>query len=159
MCTVVWKSMVLSASIRAVSEYILNLHNKTGILEYFLFLVGMLQVKMKFRLKFFNPSWFFKYYLCLLALILMIITAILRIINLNLFLTLTDICKPLKKCNLATYVNNIRQKCIQKIQCQKNKTDGFYWQVIHKQSVPPSEGCQTPSEGFHLQVKSKHLLL
>ena len=81
----------------------------------------------------------------------MIITAILKIISLNIFLTLTDICKPLKKCNLATYVNSIKQKCIQKTQCQKNKTDGFL-QVIHKQSVPPSEG-------FHLQVKSKHLLL
>ena len=30
---------------------------------------------------------------------------------------------------------------------------------MHKYSVPPSEGCQTPSEGFRLQVKNKHLLL
>ena len=28
-------------------------------------------------------------------------------------------------------------------------------QVIHKYSVPPSDGCQTPSEGFHLQVIHK----
>ena len=28
-------------------------------------------------------------------------------------------------------------------------------QVIHKYSVPPSERCQTPFEGFHLRVIHK----
>ena len=28
-------------------------------------------------------------------------------------------------------------------------------QVIHKYSVPPSEGCLTPFEGFHLQAVKK----
>ena len=32
-------------------------------------------------------------------------------------------------------------------------------QVKHKHNVPPSEGCQTPSEGFRLQVKNKRFLL
>ena len=42
--------------------------------------------------------------------------------------------------------------------CQ-TPSEGFRLQVIHKYSVLPSEGCQTPSEGFRLQVKNKHLLL
>ena len=41
--------------------------------------------------------------------------------------------------------------------CQ-TPAEGFRLQVIHKYSVLPSEGCQTPSEGFRLQVKNKHLL-
>ena len=37
--------------------------------------------------------------------------------------------------------------------------DSIY-KLYLKYSVPPSEGCQTPSEGFCLQVKNyKHLLL
>ena len=84
------------------------------------FSVDMLQVKVKFRLKFFNLGWFSKYYLCLLTLILMIIMPILRIINLNLILTYTDTCKPLNKCNLTKLVN-IRQKCIQNCQLPKTK--------------------------------------
>ena len=42
--------------------------------------------------------------------------------------------------------------------CQ-TPSEGFRLQVIHKYSVLPSEGCQTPSEGFRLQVINKHLLL
>ena len=49
--------------------------------------------------------------------------------------------------------------------CQ-TPSEGFRLQVIHKYSVlpsegcqTPSEGCQTPSEGFRLQVINKHLLL
>ena len=32
-------------------------------------------------------------------------------------------------------------------------------QVILKYSVPPSDGCQTPSEGFRLQVIHKYSVL
>ena len=42
---------------------------------------------------------------------------------------------------------------------RQTPSEGFRLQVIHKYSVLPSEGCQTPSEGFRLQVKNKHLLL
>ena len=41
--------------------------------------------------------------------------------------------------------------------CQ-TPSEGFRLQVIHKYSVLRSERCQTPSEGFRLQVKNKHLL-
>ena len=41
----------------------------------------------------------------------------------------------------------------------KDAHEGIPLQVIHKYSVPPSEGCHSPSEGFHLQVKNQHLLL
>ena len=34
---------------------------------------------------------------------------------------------------------------------RKGEVEGFYLQVIHKQSIPLSERRQTPHEGFHLQ--------
>ena len=37
--------------------------------------------------------------------------------------------------------------------------EGFHLQVIHKYSVPPSEGYRTHFEGFHLQLNNKHLLM
>ena len=36
---------------------------------------------------------------------------------------------------------------------------GFHLQVIHKYSVLPSEGCQTPFKGFHWQVIHKYSVL
>ena len=35
--------------------------------------------------------------------------------------------------------------------------EGFYLQVIHKYSVPPSERCQTPFEGIY--INTVYLLL
>ena len=40
-----------------------------------------------------------------------------------------------------------------------NFHEGFHLHVIHKYSVPPSEGYQTHFEGFHLQLNNKHLLM
>ena len=64
------------------------------------FLVDILQVKIKFRLKFFNLGSFSKYHLGLLALILMTVNAIFRIINLNI-LILSYNMYTLNKYNLA----------------------------------------------------------